>query len=68
MLPFCGKVDFAAVTKALGEIGFDGLIDFEVERPLRSFPPELHGSFMHLALDVGRYLERQILAHRKDSF
>ena len=61
-IPYLGNTDWAAVTKALGEIGFDGLLDFECEFPIKTCAEDLIPTYVDLVLKTGASLERQIRA------
>jgi len=59
-LPYCGSIDFKPILEALGEIGFDGVIDFEADKPNMRLPAELDVSMARFQLDIGKYFEEQI--------
>ena len=59
-LPFLHKINFAAVTKALGETGYRGDITFEANSIFRNYPPELYLSVARLMKDTGDYLLRLV--------
>lgn len=59
-LPFLHKINFAAVTKALGETGYRGDITFEANSIFRNYPPELYLSVARLMKDTGDYLVRSV--------
>lgn len=66
LLPFEGKMDWKAITKALGEIGYTGEFTFEADNFYIGMDPEamhLGAKYMH---DVGRYLIGCIEAARKE--
>ena len=51
---------YRTILKALGEIGFDGVIDFEADKPNMQIPPELDVSMARFQLDIGKYFESEI--------
>jgi sugar phosphate isomerase/epimerase len=61
-LPYFGSIDFAPIMKALGEIEFDGLLDFETFPPLERVPEDLVPDILFLTLRIGASMERQIRA------
>ena len=63
-LPFTQKIDYHAVTKALGEIDYQGEFTFEANGFIQSFPNELLLSALRLMADTGKYLAHQIEIHR----
>ncbi|MBE6749720.1 MAG: sugar phosphate isomerase/epimerase [Ruminococcaceae bacterium] len=58
-IPFLEKIDFTAVSKALGEIDYQGDFTFEVQAIFRKYPKELLPSVAKFLCDVGRYLIEQ---------
>ncbi len=59
-LPFTMKIDFAALTSSLAEIGYEGDFTFEADEFLRHMPQELEPDALGLMHKVGRYLVSQI--------
>ena len=55
-LPFLEKVDYVAVAKALGEIGYSGDFTFEIPYFFAKFPAELLLPAAKLACETGKYL------------
>ena len=55
-MPFTQKIDYIAVAKTLGEIGYDGDFTYESGSFFNRFPMELYSSGLKLMHDVGRYL------------
>lgn len=64
-LPYLHKVNFAAVTEALGEIGYKGDITFEANSIFRNYPPELYISVARLMKDTGDYLAKSVENFKK---
>lgn len=62
-LPFTMKIDFDAVTAALGEIGYEGDFTFEADNFLRKLPTELEDDAVRFMEKVGRCLIAKIEAH-----
>lgn len=59
--PLFGKIDYASVAKALGEIGYTGDLTFETTSHfLEHFPKELYPSGLKMLHDIGRYLISEI--------
>lgn len=63
-LPFTQKIDYHAVSKALGEIDYQGEFTFEANGFLQKFPDELLSSALKLMADTGKYLAHQIERNR----
>lgn len=63
-LPFTQKIDYHAVSKALGEIDYQGEFTFEANGFLQKFPDELLSSALKLMADTGKYLAHQIEINR----
>lgn len=63
-LPYLGKLDWSAITRALGEIGYDGDFTFEVTSYLTAFDDEMVDSALRFQVEVGRYLIEQIRRSR----
>ncbi len=63
-MPFMQKIDFFAVTKALGEIDYKGDFTYEADCFLEGFPLELYPSALKLMNSVGEYLANQIEINR----
>ena len=63
-IPYRGIADWAAVTKALGEIDYSGDLTFEVG-DFGAFPMELWPGLSRHMVDIGRYLISLVHANRK---
>ena len=65
-LPYCGKIDWVEVTKALGEIDYTGDFTYEVRLPgLTQFSDkELAAITLDYAGRIGKYLVTQVDANR----
>ena len=59
-LPFTQEIDYNAVVKALGEIGYRGDFTFEAGTFFRSFPDALLLPAAKLMCETGKYLAEQI--------
>ena len=59
-LPYLRRIDFSAVTKALGEIDYQGELTFEAANFFARFPRELYLPAARLMCETGRYLAREI--------
>jgi sugar phosphate isomerase/epimerase len=59
-LPFQGKLNWAEITKALNEIGYQGDLTYEAPNFLRSYPDELLDSPLRFMVETGRLLISQI--------
>lgn len=59
-MPYLGKVDWAAVTKALGEIGYQGEMTFETHGYFEALPRELWESAGVLLEKTGRHLVDEV--------
>ena len=59
-LPFTQKIDYHAVARALGEIGYQGDVTLEANWFLKNFPDALLPSAVRLMADTARYLAREI--------
>ncbi len=56
-LPFCGKINWNELGKALGEIGYEGDFTYEVDgKMFASFPEELIPSALKFYYDVLKYI------------
>lgn len=64
-LPFTLSLDFGAITKALGEIGYDGDMTFEADNFFANFPLELYSEVSSFMAKVGRYIIKEIESHKK---
>lgn len=64
-LPFLANVDFDDVTKALGEIGYEGDITFEATEFPKRMPKELFADAYKFEYAVGRYLASEVEKYRK---
>ena len=58
-MPYMGKIDFAAFTAALKEIGYTGDFTFEADQFLAAFPDPLVPAALDLLHKVGRHLKAQ---------
>ena len=58
-LPFTQKIDFAALTGALSEIGYEGDFTLEADNWLKPFPQELVPEALRMLYKTGRYLAQQ---------
>ncbi|MBR7133130.1 MAG: sugar phosphate isomerase/epimerase [Clostridia bacterium] len=70
-MPFLGKIDYHAVCKALGEIGYEGDVTFEADGYenygyANQFPLELMPAAEKLLCSVGKYLASEIEKNRKN--
>lgn len=63
-LPFMEKLNWAEITKALGEIGYEGDFTFEADNFLKGFPDALKPRAEAFMQEVGRYLIAQVEAAR----
>lgn len=63
-LPYLGKLDWDAITQALGEIGYNGDFTFEVTNYLTPFDDEMADTALRFQVEVGRHLIRKIEASR----
>lgn len=59
-LPFTRRIDYLAVAKALGEIGYDGDFTFEAFNFYRGKPKELYPAATKFMCEVGRFLISEI--------
>lgn len=59
-LPFTRKLDFAAITKALGEIDYIGDFTFEADMFFKKFPDEMLPIVLKFMHDTGRQLIKMI--------
>ena len=66
VLPYCGKIDWTEVTKALGEIDYAGDFTYEVRLPgLYQFQnKELANITLDFAGKIGRFLVAEVEANR----
>lgn len=64
-LPFNGVIDFPSITKALGEIDYQGDFTFEAYRYFINKPLELIPSAYKYANSIGRYLINEIVKFKK---
>ncbi len=55
-LPFCGKMDWVAITKALKDIGYKGDFTFEADNFLTRVPNGFFDTALRYMHDCGRYL------------
>ena len=63
-LPFTQKLDWYAITKALGEIGYEGDFTFEADGFINGFPIELYADASLLMAKTGRFLINEVEKHR----
>lgn len=56
LLPFCGKIDFSSVMKALGDVGYTGQLTFEADKFLKKFPDEYDIAISSFMEKTGRFL------------
>lgn len=66
MLPFTQKLDWGSITKALGEIGYDGDFTFEADFYIEKFPKELRPDACLLMARTGRYLIERVMEARNN--
>ena len=59
-IPCSGKIDWNAVTAALGEIGYDGDFTFEADRALASYDREFLPSVSRFMVELGRHMINKI--------
>lgn len=59
-LPFMHNIDYIAVAKALGEIGYDGDFTFEADEFYKGKPQALYKSTARYMCEVGRFLISEI--------
>jgi sugar phosphate isomerase/epimerase len=66
VLPFCGKIDWMEVTRALGEIEYDGDFTYEVRLPglIQFQNKELATITLTYAGQIGKYLVDQVNSNR----
>lgn len=64
-LPFMHKIDYMAVAKALGEIGYEGDFTFEAFAFYRGKPKELYLATTKYMCEVGRFLVSKIQKEKK---
>jgi L-ribulose-5-phosphate 3-epimerase len=64
-VPYFGKLNWAEITKALGEIGYRGDFTMEILHFLDRYPPEMLPNALIFAAKTGRYLIGQIEKNRK---
>lgn len=58
-LPYTGKIDFAALTSALKDIGYQGDFTLEADNWLNAFPKALVPDALTMLYKTGRYLAEQ---------
>lgn len=58
--PYCGKIDWDAVTGALKEIGYSNYFTFEAGVTLQRYPNELLLPALKLLYETGKYLSLKI--------
>lgn len=54
--PFCGKIKWNEVAKALKDVGYNGHFTFEADAFMRNYPDELIPACLFLLEKTGRYL------------
>lgn len=64
-LPFLGKIDFAPICEALGEIGYEGDLTFEAGNFYTRIPTELLPAAARMMYETGRYLAEEIECAKK---
>ena len=64
-LPYLGKLDWNAITSALGEIGYAGDFTFEVTNYLTPFDDALADQALAFQVTVGRHLIQKVQAARR---
>ena len=64
-MPFVEKLDWAAITAALAEIGYDGNFTFEADAFLWPFPLPLLPDAVDFMVKVGRYLANEVETKKK---
>ena len=65
-LPYLGKLDWDAITRALGEIGYEGDFTFEVTNYLTPFDDALADQALAFQVTVGRHLIEKVQAARRE--
>ena len=55
---FGSSTDWDSFLKGLREIGYEGVLNFEVFRCMQTFPRKLHPSVMKLYADMGKYFSK----------
>lgn len=63
--PFQGKLDWEEICRALGEIGYRGVLTFEADSFLTRLPDELISDGMRFMAKTGKYLTDKIDSYRK---
>lgn len=58
-MPYMGRIPMDDCIQALREIGFDGVLDLEVD--INRYPPELIPAAARLVCQTGQYLRKRIL-------
>lgn len=64
-IPFEHKIDYLAVAKALGEIGYQGDLTFEADSFYAGKPKELYPAAAKYMCEVGRFLAAEIKKNMK---
>lgn len=64
-IPFEHKIDYMAVAKALGEIGYEGDFTFEADVFFRGKPRELYEATAKYMCEVGRVLVNEIEKNKR---
>ena len=65
LLPYQGKLDWASITKALGEIDYTGDFTYEIGERVIAAPNELLGEVLNYAGIIGKHLMSKIDENRK---
>ena len=58
--PFCGKINWKEVAKALKDVGYSGNFTFEADAFMKNYPDELIPACLYLLEKTGRYLIKLI--------
>ena len=64
-LPGVGKINWEAVTEALGEIGYRGVFNMECDSFLNNFPEEHYPVALRFAADTARMLAGKVELYKK---
>lgn len=59
-LPYCGKIDWEDVTKALADIGYSGNLNYEAGYFIRTTPPKLYPDAAKYMVSVANHLISKI--------
>ncbi len=63
-LPYLGKLDWEAITCALGEIDYQGDFTFEVSSYFQAFDDDMIDEALKFQVSVGRYLIKKIQQYK----